>query len=162
MVVRVKRSDSVWMAMLVKQEAMKKAEAEGNEDCLIKNKLVTPPFLTRSAPPLHLSSMNQQTHISVGALIGKSSETIKDLQINSAAKNQQLGKLKFALVFLAVLVMATCCHGSRKSIQGFQVKPDAMRNPGYFLGFLPKAMPIPPSAPSKQHNSFGLDSGGAP
>ncbi|KAJ0976514.1 hypothetical protein J5N97_011988 [Dioscorea zingiberensis] len=30
----------------------------------------------------------------VGALIGKSSETIKDLQINYGAKNQQLGKIK--------------------------------------------------------------------
>ncbi|KAJ0973336.1 hypothetical protein J5N97_021295 [Dioscorea zingiberensis] len=31
-----------------------------------------------------------------------------------------------------------------------------MRNPGYFFGFLPKAMPIPPSGPSKQHNSIDV------
>ncbi|KAJ0974526.1 hypothetical protein J5N97_016491 [Dioscorea zingiberensis] len=46
-----------------------------------------------SDSPLHLSSMNQQTHISVGVLIGKYGETIKNLQINSGAKNHQLGKL---------------------------------------------------------------------
>ncbi|KAM0939751.1 putative protein IDA [Dioscorea sansibarensis] len=70
----------------------------------------------------------------------------------------QIKFIKVSWIVVLVLVMAKCCHGSRNSMQGFHLKPEAMRNPGYFFGFLPKAMPIPPSAPSKQHNSFGLDS----
>lgn len=30
--------------------------------------------------------------------------------------------------------------------------------PESFLGFLPKTLPIPPSAPSKKHNVYGLQS----
>ncbi|CAN1234950.1 Protein IDA-LIKE 4 [Linum perenne] len=29
-----------------------------------------------------------------------------------------------------------------------------------FMGFLPKGMPIPPSAPSRKHNGIGLQSSG--
>ncbi|KAF6154891.1 hypothetical protein GIB67_018328 [Kingdonia uniflora] len=37
-------------------------------------------------------------------------------------------------------------------------RPPRYQNPGLYFGFLPKAMPIPPSGPSKQHNSIGLQS----
>ncbi|RRT77208.1 hypothetical protein B296_00012433 [Ensete ventricosum] len=61
------------------------------------------------------------------------------------------------LLLLLLLRFSCCCHGARE-MQVFKKKPSAeRRNSGYFTGFLPKATPVPPSAPSKHHNSIGLD-----
>ncbi|KAK8966810.1 Protein IDA [Platanthera guangdongensis] len=53
------------------------------------------------------------------------------------------------------------CH-SMRNVRDFSSRrqPELPRNPSLFFGFLPKAMPIPPSGPSKQHNSVGLQSNG--
>ncbi|KAK7343724.1 hypothetical protein VNO77_12712 [Canavalia gladiata] len=49
-------------------------------------------------------------------------------------------------------------YGSRHTHQVYKVQPKAKALPPTFFGFLPKAMPIPPSGPSRKHNSFGLQS----
>ncbi|KAG2663124.1 hypothetical protein I3843_16G014700 [Carya illinoinensis] len=60
------------------------------------------------------------------------------------------------LLMLTVVVSQT--HGARHS-QVFKVKPRSQNSTHHdFLGFLPKAWPIPPSGPSKKHNSIGLQS----
>ncbi|CAL9149977.1 unnamed protein product [Musa hybrid cultivar] len=65
--------------------------------------------------------------------------------------------LVVCLLLLLLLLFSCCCHGARE-MQVFKKKPSAgRRNSGYFTGFMPKATPIPPSAPSKHHNSIGLD-----
>ncbi|KAH0460993.1 hypothetical protein IEQ34_008568 [Dendrobium chrysotoxum] len=48
------------------------------------------------------------------------------------------------------------CHGTR-NMEAFNSRwPELPRNPKFFFDFLPKAMPIPPSGPTMQHNSSGL------
>nr|DAD39999.1 TPA_asm: hypothetical protein HUJ06_014322 [Nelumbo nucifera] len=64
--------------------------------------------------------------------------------------------LWFLLVFI---LFAGQCQGSSNT-QVFQ-KPRSQIQ-GYFFGFLPKAMPIPPSGPSKQHNNIGLQNRQSP
>lgn len=66
------------------------------------------------------------------------------------------------LCFLLISVMSISSHGAR-DMQVFKEKPPCgRRNFGYFMGYLPKAMPIPPSAPSKQHNAIGLEKNATP
>ncbi|KAJ1388452.1 hypothetical protein SESBI_39108 [Sesbania bispinosa] len=48
-------------------------------------------------------------------------------------------------------------YGSRHT-QVFKVQPKTQALPPNFFGFLPKAMPIPPSGPSRKHNSIGMES----
>ncbi|EHA8590241.1 Protein IDA-LIKE 2 [Cocos nucifera] len=62
---------------------------------------------------------------------------------------------------LLLLLLASCCQGSR-SMQVFKKRPMESRNSGYYFGFLPRGVPIPPSGPSKQHNSIGFESHGSP
>ncbi|KAH0459704.1 hypothetical protein IEQ34_012518 [Dendrobium chrysotoxum] len=48
------------------------------------------------------------------------------------------------------------CHGTR-DMEAFNSRwRELPRNPKFFFGFVPKAMPIPPSGPTKQHNSSDL------
>lgn len=49
-------------------------------------------------------------------------------------------------------------YGARHSHQVFKVQPKGEAFPPSFFGFLPKAMPIPPSGPSRKHNGIGLQS----
>ncbi|KAI0494480.1 hypothetical protein KFK09_024618 [Dendrobium nobile] len=65
------------------------------------------------------------------------------------------------LLLLLLLAASSLCSGARK-VQDFNnLQPgSSQRNPSLFFGFLPRAMPIPPSGPSKQHNSVGLQSSG--
>ncbi|CAD5178591.1 unnamed protein product [Musa acuminata subsp. malaccensis] len=60
-----------------------------------------------------------------------------------------------ARLLLILLLLVSCCHGSR-DIEVYKERYGGMRNPGYFMGFLPRGVPIPPSGPSRQHNSIGL------
>ncbi|GKU90621.1 hypothetical protein SLE2022_329920 [Rubroshorea leprosula] len=72
-----------------------------------------------------------------------------------------MGRKHLVLVLRLVLlfiVLVSLVHGSRYT-HFFKVKP-ILRNPppSAISGFLPKGMLIPPSAPSKEHNSIGLQS----
>ncbi|KAI4348068.1 hypothetical protein L6164_008830 [Bauhinia variegata] len=58
------------------------------------------------------------------------------------------------LLFL-LIYLAGQSHGSRQT-QVFKVKPKSHAFPPNFYGFLPKAVPIPPSGPSVKHNNIGL------
>ncbi|CAA6660512.1 unnamed protein product [Spirodela intermedia] len=67
-----------------------------------------------------------------------------------------------SVLVLFFFLLASCCHGSR-NIQAFHVATTpTSNNSGHFLGFLPRSTPIPPSAPSKQHNDIGLQGYGKP
>ena len=63
-------------------------------------------------------------------------------------------------LFLLFFFIAGHCHGSRSS-QVFKLKPRS-HNSGHFLGFLPRALPIPASGPSRKHNDIGLQSWRSP
>ncbi|KAI0528615.1 hypothetical protein KFK09_001157 [Dendrobium nobile] len=64
------------------------------------------------------------------------------------------------LTLLLLLLASSCCHGTR-NMEAFNSRwPELPRNPKFFFGFLPKAMPTPPSGPAKQHNSAGLQTSG--
>ncbi|GLT61889.1 hypothetical protein SLA2020_345630 [Shorea laevis] len=55
-------------------------------------------------------------------------------------------------------LLVSLAHGSRYT-HFFKVKPIFQNPPPSAIsGFLPKGMLIPPSAPSKEHNSIGLQS----
>ncbi|KAK7270439.1 hypothetical protein RIF29_23572 [Crotalaria pallida] len=72
-----------------------------------------------------------------------------------------MGRSRRHLYLLLVLLFLTLylfghSYGSRNA-QVFKVHPKAQA-PNHFLGFLPKAMPIPPSGPSRKHNDIGFQS----
>ncbi|XP_031473019.1 protein IDA-LIKE 2 [Nymphaea colorata] len=71
-----------------------------------------------------------------------------------------MGNDKNAILLVLLLGFLVCCHGSRP-MQSFSAKPKSGRV-GSFLGYLPKATPIPPSGPSRQHNGVGLQSRSSP
>lgn len=60
------------------------------------------------------------------------------------------------LLLLLLLLMVPRCKASR-GMQTFKARPLERGASNHFLGFLPRG-PIPPSGPSRQHNSIGLDS----
>ncbi|RDX65594.1 hypothetical protein CR513_55738, partial [Mucuna pruriens] len=66
---------------------------------------------------------------------------------------RHLHVLLMLLFLLIYLVGASYC--SRHS-QVFNIQPKSKGLPQNFFGFLPKAMPLPPSGPSRQHNSIQL------
>ncbi|PKU77074.1 Protein IDA-LIKE 2 [Dendrobium catenatum] len=65
-------------------------------------------------------------------------------------------RIAVALVFL--LLLASSLHSQAlKNVKDMKnQEPEASRNLHLYFGFLERAMPIPPSGPSKQHNSVGL------
>ncbi|CAL9194807.1 unnamed protein product [Musa hybrid cultivar] len=65
-----------------------------------------------------------------------------------------LSKGSISLVIL-ILFLVSCCDGSRTMHAWYQ-NPAGKKTSGGFFEFLPRAMPIPPSGPSKRHNSIGL------
>ncbi|KAJ8470365.1 hypothetical protein OPV22_024708 [Ensete ventricosum] len=65
-----------------------------------------------------------------------------------------LSKGSISLVIL-ILLLVSCCDGSRTMHAWYQT-PAGKKKSGGFFEFLPRAMPIPPSGPSKRHNSIGL------
>ncbi|OAY58429.1 hypothetical protein MANES_02G177000v8 [Manihot esculenta] len=66
--------------------------------------------------------------------------------------------LVLVLWLLLLASFVSHSHGSRQSSQFFKNKAESQNPPRNFFGFLPKAMPIPPSGPSKNHNDIGLQS----
>ncbi|KAK7380453.1 hypothetical protein VNO78_32964 [Psophocarpus tetragonolobus] len=58
------------------------------------------------------------------------------------------------LLFLLIHLVGAS-YGSRHT-QVFNMKPKSQGLHQNFFGFLPKAMPLPPSGPSRQHNSIQL------
>ncbi|GMY29386.1 Protein IDA-LIKE 2 [Fagus crenata] len=67
----------------------------------------------------------------------------------------RLGLALGLLLMLTVMVMQT--HGASHS-HVFKMIPTSQNSPHNFVGFLPKATPIPPSGPSRKHNNIGLQS----
>ncbi|KAL4375626.1 hypothetical protein S245_018381 [Arachis hypogaea] len=72
--------------------------------------------------------------------------------------------LHHVLIMLLVLLMClvVISYGSRQT-QVFKMKPNSKAKPQALLpqslfGFLPKAVPYPPSAPSRNHNGIELHS----
>ncbi|KAL2324610.1 hypothetical protein Fmac_023668 [Flemingia macrophylla] len=66
------------------------------------------------------------------------------------------------LLMLMLIYFVGHSYGSRHT-QVFKVHPKDKALPPNIFGFLPKAVPIPPSGPSRKHNSIGLQSSmGAP
>ncbi|KAG6475776.1 hypothetical protein ZIOFF_065005 [Zingiber officinale] len=66
-----------------------------------------------------------------------------------------------AALLLLLLLFVSCSHGSSDR-RGLRVSSIAKKNPGYLTGFLPRGVPIPPSGPSKKHNSIGLQNKATP
>ncbi|KAG0525748.1 hypothetical protein BDA96_06G083400 [Sorghum bicolor] len=64
----------------------------------------------------------------------------------------------FLLVLVLVLCLPTtcCCQASRGGMQPFKGRPLEGGASNNFFGFLPRR-PAPPSGPSRQHNSVGLE-----
>lgn len=66
------------------------------------------------------------------------------------------------VTLLLLLAMAACCCSSASRLMHGPVDQYSMavrrtaKPSAAFSGFFPKAMPIPPSGPSKKHNSIGL------
>ncbi|CAD6260932.1 unnamed protein product [Miscanthus lutarioriparius] len=64
----------------------------------------------------------------------------------------------FLLVLLLVVFLPTsCCQASRGGMQPFKGRPLQGGASNNFFGFLPRR-PAPPSGPSRQHNSVGIES----
>ncbi|OEL29915.1 hypothetical protein BAE44_0009065 [Dichanthelium oligosanthes] len=61
------------------------------------------------------------------------------------------------LFVLLLVSLPMRCHASRGGVQPFKGRPLEGGAPNNFLGFLPRG-PVPPSGPSRQHNSVGLES----
>ncbi|TKY51382.1 IDA 2 [Spatholobus suberectus] len=62
------------------------------------------------------------------------------------------------VLLLLVIYFFGQSYGSRHTLQVFKVQPKAKALPPNFFGFMPKAMPIPPSGPSRKHNDIGFQS----
>ncbi|RLM75370.1 hypothetical protein C2845_PM15G08000 [Panicum miliaceum] len=68
----------------------------------------------------------------------------------------QLLRWPLLLLLLVLCLPTSCCQASR-GVQPFKGRPLEGAAPSSFLGFLPRR-PAPPSGPSRQHNSVGLES----
>ncbi|KAL1533485.1 hypothetical protein AAHA92_33364 [Salvia divinorum] len=73
-----------------------------------------------------------------------------------------MGKRKHRVIPIIILVLCILfciddANGARHT-QFLKVRRSSPEST--FYGFLPKGVPIPPSAPSKRHNSIGLEGGG--
>ncbi|KAL3654363.1 hypothetical protein CASFOL_004044 [Castilleja foliolosa] len=81
-----------------------------------------------------------------------------------------LWKINFALIFIFILLISTlnCCNAIRvrrakivedddvsliKKLEYFAENEKVTADHGLYFTMLPKGVPIPPSAPSKGHNS---------
>ncbi|OAY62685.1 Protein IDA-LIKE 2 [Ananas comosus] len=67
----------------------------------------------------------------------------------------------FLLLLLLTILNSSCC-GAR-TMGTLNARPAAAKNSsGAYLGLLPRAIPIPPSGPSKRHDSVGAQSHRSP
>ncbi|XWS15245.1 hypothetical protein CRYUN_Cryun35bG0078200 [Craigia yunnanensis] len=65
------------------------------------------------------------------------------------------------LLLLFIFLLAQAHGSSSRYSHMFKVNPKShQKAPRNFCGALPKAMPIPPSGPSKKHNDIGFQSSG--
>ncbi|PKA47015.1 Protein IDA-like 4 [Apostasia shenzhenica] len=60
------------------------------------------------------------------------------------------------LLFLLLLTASSCCHSNGGVQESSSSRPPQPADSRFFFGFLPRAMPVPPSGPSRQHNAVGL------
>ncbi|KAK8552333.1 hypothetical protein V6N13_120742 [Hibiscus sabdariffa] len=70
-------------------------------------------------------------------------------------------KLGVLVLWLLIFLLAAAVHGSPSRYSHmFHMNPKSSHrnSPRSFFGALPKAIPIPPSAPSRSHNDVGLQS----
>ncbi|KAH0453539.1 hypothetical protein IEQ34_017863 [Dendrobium chrysotoxum] len=66
-------------------------------------------------------------------------------------------RIAVALIFLLLLLSGSLHSQASKNAKDMKSQePEASRNHHLYFGFLERAMPVPPSGPSKQHNSVGL------
>ncbi|XXG78162.1 hypothetical protein AAC387_Pa08g2161 [Persea americana] len=65
---------------------------------------------------------------------------------------------RLAIPLFLFLLLAAQCHGSSSTKKQVLSTKTRSGNFGSFLGFFPRARPIPPSGPSKKHNTIGLRS----
>ncbi|OEL31829.1 hypothetical protein BAE44_0007152 [Dichanthelium oligosanthes] len=75
---------------------------------------------------------------------------------SSSRTRRPLAALPWRLVLvllLLLLLVPSCCQATR-GMQPFKGKPLDRGTANHFLGFLPRG-PVPPSGPSRQHNSIG-------
>ncbi|PNT61055.1 protein IDA-LIKE 2 [Brachypodium distachyon] len=63
--------------------------------------------------------------------------------------------LLLSLLALLLLVLPSC--EATRGMQPFRGRPVERGGANHFLGFLPRGQ-MPPSGPSRQHNSVGLES----
>lgn len=83
------------------------------------------------------------------------------ISLSKMAKRSKPLLVLCTLVLLIMFLVGPTNGSSRsKHTQFLKVKPKTTHNShhGSFYGFLPKAMPIPPSGPSKRHNDIGFKS----
>ncbi|CAL5027573.1 unnamed protein product [Urochloa decumbens] len=77
-------------------------------------------------------------------------------QRSSRSRRLLLQLLCWSLLLLLLVLLPSSCQASR-GLQPFKGRPLEGGAPNNFLGFLPRG-PVPPSGPSRQHNSVGLES----
>ncbi|KAG8064448.1 hypothetical protein GUJ93_ZPchr0004g38210 [Zizania palustris] len=77
----------------------------------------------------------------------------------SRSRKLQLQQLCWRPLLVLVLLhmVASSCQASRGSMQTFKGRPLESGASNHFLGFLPRGT-VPPSGPSRHHNSVGLES----
>ncbi|CAL0302970.1 unnamed protein product [Lupinus luteus] len=59
-------------------------------------------------------------------------------------------------LMLLLIYWVGSCYGSSQT-QVFNVKPKSQGLPQSFYSYLPKAMPIPSSGPSRKHNGIEIE-----
>ncbi|QCD94621.1 hypothetical protein DEO72_LG5g2706 [Vigna unguiculata] len=64
--------------------------------------------------------------------------------------------LHACLMLLLLLAHSVATSYASRHSQVFNMQPKTQGLSQNFFGFLPKAMPLPPSGPSRQHNSIQL------
>ncbi|KAJ1279429.1 hypothetical protein BS78_04G155900 [Paspalum vaginatum] len=76
------------------------------------------------------------------------------LQAISRSRTRRRRLVLFVIVFLLLLQVPSCCEAAARGMQPFKGRPLERGGANHFLGFLPRAT-VPPSGPSRQHNSIG-------
>ncbi|CAA6663768.1 unnamed protein product [Spirodela intermedia] len=61
------------------------------------------------------------------------------------------------IILVMLIFLFSWCNGSRDT-QTLRLTPAVSNSEGWFFGFLPRSMPIPPSGPSRHHNAIDMHS----
>jgi hypothetical protein len=122
-------------------------------------------FFLHIYTPQHVNNTNPSTHISItsdklAAATLALFSTVSVLVLSMAGYFQSRSNRRpcvhpwwFLLVLLLLLVSG--CHASR-GMQPFKGKPLGRGISNHFFGYLPRGR-VPPSGPSRQHNSIGTE-----